>query len=1249
MNKVDTGELGQARVDALARLGEAALLMDQVKDPSDVKFALGALSKSLKSLQAVKALEDAVEVLKAPTTRVKAEEDPGTLFERGFSLLRTARKSNKPSELKLAAEALNAALDLTPTSDPFYTYRQQVFLLSTKCLFRRIDNDYTLDKKIKDLEISIAEEHRRAVDRASLTAEGHLSSRTIQDIQNSASVDIPDIAKVLGLLLQAPTDSTFAGSSRDRTKSLDNELGHPDPDQEIKDCQSAADLLPDGHPDAPLLLSKLGDAYQCRYQRAGNIDDLTKSINAQQVAVDTSPIDHPQRILFLNNLGVALCSRFERTGEVADLTKAIELCQTAVDLSASDGPDLAACLTSLGSLLATRFRCTGQLSDINEAVELQKRAVKLTPQEHPSFLLLMGNLGAVFQNRFQRTKDVGDIYQAIEAFQSLVTIAPDGYPDLRVIHNGLGICRESLFQHTRNLAELMKAVEAKQRAVDLTPEGDPLFPLLLNSLSISLHSRYQTTAQKASDSTKALELLKKAIKLTNDSDPNLPAYLSNLGTLLQTQFSTTSRTSDLIEAIEVKQRAVDLANNGHHGLFLPTWRLNLNSSVRSQYQVTGDSISQLRALIENLEAFVSTSEDGSARLSATTALADFFLACFGQHQEEWFIQGAIDFYKGSAKRVSGSPSQKLQASLQWAEASHKHYLAFKSSSDDMLSGPAAKMANPREETITAYENAIELLSVMIGLENTIEDRHGQLQQVSNVALRAAAVACSLDRPDKALEWLEQGRCLVWRQLNELRSPLDELHDHDPALAQRLGDVGRLLEEGGSRQSLDMPAKKALDRNETVFYLELAKEWNLLLARARVIPGFEDFLRPVPIPKLLNNLPRFGAIVVINVYGSRCDAIALSHAEDAPIHIPLPEFSLQKAGKLRDDLIKLLAAYGLGKQRGVFSDDDDASLRKAREAGKHSGKEMNVMKRLLSGLWTDVVWPILKGIGLSRQAEGSLPHSLPRLWWCPTGPLSFLPLHAAGIYDQRDQSITVSDFAVSSYAPTVTSITDRVKTRPSSGTQSSSCSGLFLASQPEGRDGPIRLSRIPGAKKEAETIGKLAKERGVEITSLEGASATIDKGLENMKIYSNIHLACHAIQAKDPLKSGFFLHDMQPLTLSTIIKLNLKNSDLAYLSACETGTGEKTLSDEAVHLAGGMLAAGYRGVVATMWAINDRKAPRVAESFYDYLWSNEREPNRNDPQAVYALHHAIQRLKQDSPEDLTDRHFLSWVPYVHFGL
>ena len=107
--------------------------------------------------------------------------------------------------------------------------------------------------------------------------------------------------------------------------------------------------------------------------------------------------------------------------------------------------------------------------------------------------------------------------------------------------------------------------------------------------------------------------------------------------------------------------------------------------------------------------------------------------------------------------------------------------------------------------------------------------------------------------------------------------------------------------------------------------------------------------------------------------------------------------------------------------------------------------------------------------------------------------------------------------------------------------------------------------------------------GIIIKSLllEDAFATVTQVKEIMKTHSWVHFACHAIQdTAEPLKSGVQLHDGR-LELLDMMKQQLPDSDLAFLSACQTSTGNEKLPDEVVHLAAGMLAAGYQSVVATM--------------------------------------------------------------------
>jgi CHAT domain-containing protein len=269
--------------------------------------------------------------------------------------------------------------------------------------------------------------------------------------------------------------------------------------------------------------------------------------------------------------------------------------------------------------------------------------------------------------------------------------------------------------------------------------------------------------------------------------------------------------------------------------------------------------------------------------------------------------------------------------------------------------------------------------------------------------------------------------------------------------------------------------------------------------------------------------------------------------------------------------------------------------------------------------------------------------LSRIWWCATGPLAFLPIHAAGIYatSKTKAGPTLSDFAISSYIPNVRALTDRVKNPQVLDNRKTS---FFMVSQPA----TPNLPRIPGTTKEVSVIKKLLQNHDVQVLCLEGEAATVNQGITNMETHSCIHFACHAHQnTLEPLKSEFMLHD-GGLELSEIIKKQLVGANLAYLSACQTSTGDEKLSEEAVHLAAGMLAAGYRGVVATMWSISDQHGPQVAEDFYSRLISQDSDLEQlsglSTDNAARALHYATQKLRKQLG-DLA----LDWIPYVHFGM
>lgn len=183
------------------------------------------------------------------------------------------------------------------------------------------------------------------------------------------------------------------------------------------------------------------------------------------------------------------------------------------------------------------------------------------------------------------------------------------------------------------------------------------------------------------------------------------------------------------------------------------------------------------------------------------------------------------------------------------------------------------------------------------------------------------------------------------------------------------------------------------------------------------------------------------------------------------------------------------------------------------------------------------------------------------------------------------------------------------------------------------------SGLPSALDELDRIQRCAQNYPVQ--QLVELDATLENVVKGMQESSWVHFACHGVQdASNPTERALLLFGGSRLTLSRMIGLHLPHSELAFLSACQTAKGDEKLSEEAVHLAAGMLSAGYRGVIATMWSIGDNDGPPVAEDVYKHLFCD----SPPDPkQAAYALHIAVQNLRRSG------KSLLSWVPFIHIGI
>jgi CHAT domain-containing protein len=193
--------------------------------------------------------------------------------------------------------------------------------------------------------------------------------------------------------------------------------------------------------------------------------------------------------------------------------------------------------------------------------------------------------------------------------------------------------------------------------------------------------------------------------------------------------------------------------------------------------------------------------------------------------------------------------------------------------------------------------------------------------------------------------------------------------------------------------------------------------------------------------------------------------------------------------------------------------------------------------------------------------------------------STLPLHAAGIYEgPPSERLSCTDFVISSYIPTVTTLVHLQR----AGYQPLSRTSISLALVAEKRAYESYFPTINGVVEESIEVANVARSMGVYNLHQFTGSTSVSTTTSALEAANIAHLACHGIQdSADATKSGFCLGDGR-LTIEKLMEIKLKNAFLAYLSACQTATGDREQPDQAMHLAAAMLYSGFKSVVATMW-------------------------------------------------------------------
>ena len=460
--------------------------------------------------------------------------------------------------------------------------------------------------------------------------------------------------------------------------------------------------------------------------------------------------------------------------------------------------------------------------------------------------------------------------------------------------------------------------------------------------------------------------------------------------------------------------------------------------------------------------------------------------------------------------------------------------------------------------------------------------------------------------------LEKGRSIFWDRLINRKGQVLELAEKYEELASRYRDLRKRLDQTAQPDDLvkDQPQDKFL----------LASEMNNVVARIRQQDGFKDFLLPPLEPSKLQSYGAYGPVVML--FAQASTGCALVTSKDSVFTMPLREYTTEACEKRFELLRQALDLVDYCQDQAGAAD---------------------LLYQVLTWLWESAAKPVLDRLGFVGSRDP--PDGLPRLWWITCDWVNRLPIHAAGDHLRRlrtNEPCTVMDRVISSYSATLKGLmysrTRMQELLKQSNTTTEPPTAL-LAAMEETIDRP----KLEDAIREVKCVQPILEPQ-FHIRSFTDPPPTRKDIVTNLRKCTIAHLACHGeADPSDPLRSKILLQDWgpKPLRVGFIMRMDMENCQLAYLSACETAVNkDEKLAEEGLHISGAFQMAGVPNTVATWWEINDQEAVAVAEGFYGRL---KDEGGRIDVgRAAGALRGALMEMRDAGVSPLV------WGSYVHFG-
>jgi tetratricopeptide (TPR) repeat protein len=984
-------------------------------------------------------------------------------------------------------------------------------------------------------------------------------------------------------------------------------------------------------------LRATGRALLWAAQRTGKHAVIHRAVQTRREAVALAPRGHDLYGACMLDLGVTLIHRNAMANAERDIHEAIQVLEAAVRYS-DDVVIRPGALSSLGNAYLIRFLCTAghHRTDLPKAIEAHTAAVNAMRGDDPQAGTYLSDLGTALMREYEHTREVAALKASVARHREAVAVTAPGEVEEVARRANLGVAVLVLHEHSKDPAVVDDAIAVFRAAAGSCSEDHAYYARCLYGLAAALFRRGELWGAQF-DFDESTELAKRALDATPATHPDRPTRAAAFGQGAACCGSiSTLRSADEVLADPLsrhpRERPTYAMLQSNRGAILSALAArDLTLSPAQVRQKLEQAVQLTRAAVENTPADHS---EYPARLfnftSTSVALARLIHDATLTEQSLRLHARLADAARSGSAGVVSALIEAMAFACRYdllgdPDALRAALAAFRRAATNPAAAVTRRMAAAHDGAHLAARSgtvdvAVELFTAAVRLMDDAmwrgmhhRDHERLLQQCGTLPSDAAAMAIAAGRLDHAVALLERGRGVLLDRRIDDSADLSSVRQQRPALEDRVEEVRtklrNILIPDLDADVFELPCRPPHEPSPVDLRSHHVRELERLIEQIRSLPGQQDCFRSSR-PADLRSAIGSGTVVIVNISSYRCDALAVT--QDGVTLIPLPDIT-------HGD-VQRHAHYFL-TQAQLTSQSDD-----------HGRDARNRMNTILEWMWDKITGPILETLGLTDKAHS--PGAVPHIYWCPTGHATFLPLHAAGRHDTRQQinPQTVIDRAASSYIPKLRAVairSDQARTPPISNTP-------LIVSMPQTPGKPD----LPTVVNETQAVLHCFP----HATHLSGPTATLDAVIAALPRHPWVHFSGHSVTDQmTPLNGGLELHDGR-LTMQRLASMHLPSAQFAFLSACGTYQATTKLPDESITLATALRAVGYQNVIATLWPISDTHSLDIVRHAYMYLTTRNSDVTRLSPDdSAHALRDATLRIRDETP-NRPDR----WVPFIHTG-